>query len=102
MIEDLLNTIPLRILKFVDSHCPHCNTPHKQACEYKLKIDVSQYEKRKDVVTKRYKIYYETSSFGLGDNRRYIGNPAGLGFETLKEAFNELKGYLDERKINND
>lgn len=102
MIETLLNTIPLRIKKVIESNCPHCNTPYKYTCEYMLKIDVSQHEKRKGIVTKRYKMFYETSYFGIGNEKRYIGRCTGLGFETLEEAFNELKGCLDEKRLIND
>lgn len=102
MIEDLLNTIPLRIKKVVESNCPYCNKPYKYTCEYTLKIDVSQHEKRQGIVTKRYKMFYETSSFGMGNEKRYIGRCTGLGFETLEEAFNEMKDHLDERNLIND
>ena len=102
MIEDLLNTIPLRIKKVVESNCPYCNTSYKYTCEYTLKIDVSQHEKRQGIVTKRYKMFYETSSFTIENEKRYIGRRTGLGFETLKEAFNDLTYYLDERKSHND
>ncbi len=89
-IEEMLETIPTNIVKTLDVQCFSCGSTHKKQIRYELKIEVFNYETKK-----RYKMYYETKSFGNGDNLRYIGNPCGLGFSTLKAAFEELKGYLE-------
>ena len=89
-IEEMLETIPTNIVKTLDVKCFSCGSTHKKQIRYELKIEVFNYETKK-----RYKMYYETYSFGNGDNLRYIGNPCGLGFSTLKAAFEELKGYLE-------
>ncbi len=89
-IEEMLETIPTNIVKTLDVQCFSCGSTHKKQIRYELKIEVFNYETKK-----RYKMYYETKSFGNGDNLRCIGNPSGLGFSTLKAAFEELKGYLE-------
>lgn len=95
MIEDLLNEIPLTIIKYIEDTCYSCGCKHNKRCEYSLKIKVSQHELKTGVVTKRYKIFYETSSFSSGNKDKYIGNPCGFGFLTLEDAFNNLKTYID-------
>ena len=94
-IEEMLETIPTNIVKTLDVQCFSCGSTHKKQIRYELKIEVFNHETRPNRIKKRYKMYYETKSFGAGDNLRYIGNPGGLGFSTLKEAFEELKGYLE-------
>ena len=92
-IEDWLNSIPLRICKTIRKYCYTCNQESEKRVEYNLKIDISQHEVRPNVIKKYFKMFYETSSIGPGDERKYIGKSTGLGFLTLKEAFEELKGY---------
>lgn len=97
-IENLLNTIPLNITEYIKDKCFSCGCEHKKRVEYQLKINISQHETRSGVVVKHFKIFYETNSFSSGDKRKYIGNPCGLGFRTLYNAFEELKGYLNNDK----
>ncbi len=93
-IENLLNTIPLTITKYIKDKCYSCGAEHEKKVEYDLKIDISQHEIRPNIVVKHFKMFYLTTSFSNGDKRKYIGNPCGLGFKTLNEAFEELRGYL--------
>ena len=95
-IEELLNTIPLTITKKIKDRCFSCGSEHEKRVEYNLKIYVSQHEIRPNVVVKHFKMFYYTTSFSAGDSRKYIGHACGLGFKTLNEAFEELKGYLKE------
>lgn len=94
-IEELLNTIPLTITKNIKDRCFSCGSELEKRVEYNLKIDISQHEIRPNVVVKHFKMFYYTTSFSNGDSRKYIGRCCGLGFKTLNEAFEELKGYLN-------
>lgn len=94
-IEELLETIPYKIVKQIKDRCFSCGQEHKILATYNLQIEVFQYEIRQNVVIKKFKIYYRTTSFCDGDNRKYIGNPCGTGFLTFKEAFNELEMILN-------
>lgn len=95
-IEELLNTIPLKITKNIEDTCYSCGCKHQKRCQYNFKIELIQHEIRPNVVKKRFKMYYETSSFSNGDSRKFIGHSTGLGFLTMREAFDELKGYLND------
>ena len=94
-IEELLNTIPLTITKNIKDRCFSCGSEHEKRVEYSLKIDISQHEIRPKIVVKHFKMFYCTTSFPAGDSRKYIGRCCGQGFKTLNEAFEELKGYLN-------
>ena len=95
-IEDLLNEIPLTITKYIKDRCFSCGSEHEKRVEYDLKIEISQHEIRPNVVVKHFKMFYYTTSFPQGDSRKYIGHACGQGFKTLNEAFEELKGYLND------
>ena len=102
IIEDLLNSIPLRIYKKLKDYCFSCGREYEKSVEYYLKIEILQHEDRPNVMKKRFKMFYETSSIGTGDKRKYIGKSTGLGYLTLKEAFEELKGYLKNERTDID
>ena len=94
-IEELLETIPLRITKAIETNCTSCGNKHLKTCEYNLKIEITEHFINKDTIKKHYKMFYNCSSFPNGDCLKYIGKHTGLGYLTLEEAFNDLKGYLD-------
>lgn len=100
-IEELLNSIPLRICKYLKDYCYSCCREYEKTVEYVLKIEILQFEGKPNVIKKRFKMFYETSSISSGDARKYIGRNTGIGYLTLKEAFEELKGYLTNERTNN-
>lgn len=101
-IEELLNSIPFRICKKIKKvYCYSCNREYEKLVEYDLKIKILQHEVRPNVIKKRFKMFYQTSSMSFGDARKYIGKSTGIGYLTLKEAFEELKGYLTNERTNN-
>ena len=89
MIEELLNELPLTVTKFIEIDCPYCHNKHNARIEYNFKIELLQIDNKK-----RYKMYYETNQLFSGTNEKYIGEATGIGYLTLKEAFENLKEYL--------
>ena len=97
-IEKLIDEIPYSLERLVELNCPCCNAPYETNARYELKIDVSQYTT--DIgAQKRYKMYYECPKVSYGNRQRYIGDPTGLGYLTLTEALNDLKGYLNNDRM---
>ena len=88
-IEELLEEIPIRIQKDIETACPCCGEFKNKTYIYELQIEVLQIDKKK-----RYKMYYLCRNFSLGSPLRYIGQATGTGFKTMKKALEELKGYI--------
>lgn len=89
--EEKLNELPCEFYKIFEEQCPfHCGEVYKKRVKYELRIEVRQHDENK-----RFHIFYKTSEFSIGDSRRFIGDPCGMGFKTLDEALEDLKGYLN-------
>lgn len=96
-VEEILNNLPLSIIKFIDVDCPYCHKKHNKRIEYNLKINLLQIDGRK-----RYKMCYETSQIFSGTNEKYIGRATGTGYLTLEEAAEELINVLEDSEDDTD
>lgn len=85
-IKYLISKMPLYIRKKYSHSCIECG--HKLTTEISLKLQINMidYMISDNNFERRYKMYYG----GLG---KFIGNPDGAGFLTLKEALRDLLTY---------
>jgi hypothetical protein len=92
-IEEKLNELPCEFYEIFEEKCPfHCGEIYKKRVKYELTIEVRQHDEYK-----RFRIFYKTSDLPIGDCRRFLGKSSGIGFKTLDEALEDLKGYLNDR-----
>lgn len=92
--EERIDELPILIQKNVKTFCS-CGAIHEKLVTYELQIRVDRSYGVKGDFRPQYYIFYQCSDFPIGNSNRYIGEPCGIGFRTTKEAFENLKGYLE-------
>lgn len=86
-IEYLISKMPYSINKTYQERCV-CGAVHKVTQRLTLTIDTSLYTTDKNKYIK-YKIYYCAGKYSIGER-------AGLGYNTLKQALKSLLRYKNE------
>ena len=100
--EDYLNELPYRITRTIERKCPYCGKNfHKLSIQYELTFEMFPFEHSPNMVKLRYKLFYKANNTGLYFPERdmIIGENAGLGHKTIKEAVEALKEYLKTEEI---
>lgn len=94
-IEDLINSLPFDVFQEHEHQCD-CGQKYTKKHKYELEIKLLQYYTIDGEPAHRYLIYYICRDFSIGSSNRFIGRAVGMGQATLKEAIEELKGYINE------
>jgi hypothetical protein len=90
--ENLINTLRNRITKTIEQECI-CGASVTKRISYDLQIKILPHTTINGDFSYRYLIFYHTTDF-VKDYNKYIGEHAGMGFETIKEAVEDLKRYI--------
>ena len=99
--EDYLNELPYRITRTIERKCPHCGKNfHKLSIQYELTFEMFPFEHSPNMVKLRYELFYKAKGLYFPERDMIIGENAGLGHKTIKEAVEALKEYLEKRKTN--
>ena len=99
-IEDLINELPFRITCEYDYKCS-CGAVHRREYNYELRIEILP-NTTLTKVCHRYLVYYKIREYGTFANDsvpKSIGVDCGYGKSTIKEAIEELKGYLNDKYL---
>ena len=92
--EEQIDELPIRIQKKVKTRCI-CGATHEKIITYELQIRIDRSYGINGAFRPQYYIFYKCSDSTINDTARYIGEHCGIGFRTTKEAFENLKGYLN-------
>lgn len=86
-IEYLISKMPYSITKTYKERCV-CGAVHEVTQRLTLTIDTVFYTTNKNKYV-RYRIYYSAGKYSIGEN-------AGIGYSTLKQALKNLLKYKNE------
>ena len=93
-IEEMIMQLPYNLYREHEYRC-HCGAVHKKNYRYELEIKILPHFEL-DKPAYRFLAYYKNNEIPLGDSNKYIGHACGFGQATLKEAIQELKGYIND------
>ena len=100
-VENLLDELPYRITKKLQGRCTTCGNEFESRTAYELQIDIFLHETSRNVIKKRYRIYYRSPDYYMFGKDKIIECNTGLGYKTIKEAVENLKTYLKSEDIKN-
>lgn len=97
-IEKLIESLPVNIQKKVKVKCS-CGRDYEKTVTYELRIKHKRSYGLEGHVRQMYYIYYVCPSWDVDSINKYISTHTGMGFQTIKEAIEDLKKF---DKVNNE